>query len=786
MYFRCDEEIHNKTVYLEVTYIDSGYFNFGVQYNSTSQNYHQASTGFENFVLSSKRIRTAVFELKNADFRNAQNLESDLRLFTEDINRMFILLATIYLEPTMLFRQFDEDWISPYAGQVYEGENTVSANTLTGKTICGYQGWFRAAGDATGQGWVHYADGSFDNRITVDLWPDMTEYSDSEKYPVPGWTYEDGSRVYLFSSANKKTVIRHFKWMEAYGIDGVAVQRFVSDHTSEPVKETFRIPGYAREAANRTGRIFYIMYDLSGCDTNKITDILQNDWQFFVDSMKITEDPRYLHHNGKPVVGIFGFFADRFSSLTGNKILDLFQHENKYGAFIAGFGQWPWRNESSYGWLDVYKRMDAYIPWNIGNYIGDYANTNEWAADKTVMDNAGCLYMPLVYPGFSWDNMHEYTPGTSLKPRLEGDFLWQQFLDAKALNAQAIYVAMFDEIDEGTAIFKISNDLPVNHYFVDLEGLPSDFYLLLTGHATKMLRDEIAFSAIMPDFSDLSQPSIPFITFPAFGDTVVSPVPVSWTPAVHATGTDSYELVTDEEISKVTGTDTLIFLEEGIHALQVRAKNNMGNKGGYSEIVRFLVSIERPGQPELICPDMNETQLPVSLTFTWRNLANTDSFHIQISVDEGFSDIFYSSTGIQDSFIFVTGFDMGATYYWRLRGINRGGKGTWSEIRSFSTETGVGLEEDYRVQRYSLNMQQNIPNPFNATTSISINVTEGQLVVLEIINAMGEKIEEVCNKWLQPGAYEFVFNGSALPSGIYYCRLKGRYTILAGKMLLIK
>ena len=48
---------------------------------------------------------------------------------------------------------------------------------------------------------------------------------------------------------------------------------------------------------------------------------------------------------------------------------------------------------------------------------------------------------------------------------------------------------MFDEVDEGTAIFKCTNNPPVGESpFLDFEGLPSDHYLWLTGRITQRLR----------------------------------------------------------------------------------------------------------------------------------------------------------------------------------------------------------------------------------------------------------------------------------------------------------
>jgi hypothetical protein len=33
----------------------------------------------------------------------------------------------------------------------------VSATSLRGKIMCGYQGWFRCPGDAANLGWVHWS-----------------------------------------------------------------------------------------------------------------------------------------------------------------------------------------------------------------------------------------------------------------------------------------------------------------------------------------------------------------------------------------------------------------------------------------------------------------------------------------------------------------------------------------------------------------------------------------------------------------------------------------------------
>ena len=73
-------------------------------------------------------------------------------------------------------------------------------------------------------------------------------------------------------------------------------------------------------------------------------------------------------------------------------------------------------------------------------------------------------------------------------PRQKGRFYWSLIGAAIEANAKMLYVAMFDEMDEGTAIFKVTNTPPTGAHFVTLDGKPSDWYLRLAGEGTKLLR----------------------------------------------------------------------------------------------------------------------------------------------------------------------------------------------------------------------------------------------------------------------------------------------------------
>jgi hypothetical protein len=83
-------------------------------------------------------------------------------------------------------------------------------------------------------------------------------------------------------------------------------------------------------------------------------------------------------------------------------------------------------------------------------------------------------------------------------PRRRGQFLWEQFHELSKLGVDTVYVAMFDEVDEGTAIFKVTSTPPIQAHFVGYEGLPTDWYLRLVGEGARLLQDKLPVPAEIP------------------------------------------------------------------------------------------------------------------------------------------------------------------------------------------------------------------------------------------------------------------------------------------------
>jgi hypothetical protein len=370
----------------------------------------------------------------------------------------------------------------------------VDAMTLRHKVLCGYQGWFRCQGDPAGEGWRHwsrYPKVLAPNTVTFEMWPDLTEFGEDEKYSAPGFTDPNGGPAHLFSSAHSKTVERHFQWMKQYGIDGVFVQRFVVEL---PRRSADQVLKQVRAAAAKTGRVYAVCYDLTGAPMERLFDLLTADWKRLVDEDKVTQDRNYLHHGGKPVVFVWGFYSDRFGAALAHRIIDFFKAGTPYGVTLIGGCQWQWRGEKNAEWSRAFRRFDIISPWNVGNVIKvkdqKHANTTLWKEDLTEANRAGMAFLPVIYPGFAWTNLKGKRAGSATIPRLGGEFFWRQFVTAKELGVEMAYVAMFDEVDEGTAIFKVSNNPPQQAHFETYDGLPSDWYLRLTAEGSKLIRGE--------------------------------------------------------------------------------------------------------------------------------------------------------------------------------------------------------------------------------------------------------------------------------------------------------
>lgn len=80
----------------------------------------------------------------------------------------------------------------------------------------------------------------------------------------------------------------------------------------------------------------------------------------------------------------------------------------------------------------------------------------------------------------------------------------------------------------------------------------------------------------------------------------------------------------------------------------------------------------------------------------------------------------------------------------------------------------------------------NYPNPFNPETKIKFDLPEDNFITLKIYNSLGKEILTLVNELRNSGRYDISFDGTNLPSGIYYYRIKAGNFEAVRKMVLVK
>ena len=87
---------------------------------------------------------------------------------------------------------------------------------------------------------------------------------------------------------------------------------------------------------------------------------------------------------------------------------------------------------------------------------------------------------------------------------------------------------------------------------------------------------------------------------------------------------------------------------------------------------------------------------------------------------------------------------------------------------------------------HSYHLYQNYPNPFNPSTRISYQLPASTFVIIKVFDVLGNEVERLVNERQNAGNHSVLFNGSNLPSGVYFYKIKAGTYHDAKKFLLLK
>ncbi|MDF2540638.1 MAG: hypothetical protein K0S47_356 [Herbinix sp.] len=382
---------------------------------------------------------------------------------------------------------------------------------FTGKSFTGYQVWHHA-GDEPGD-WVHWAYGNVPgpgSRVNVHVlsFPDLSEFPDDLLYPTKFASLGNGRPTGLYNDKDEAVIDLQFDWLKEAEIDGVAIQRFVGSIGKSVTKSEKSYLNYIKNAAEDTGRLFYMCYDLNGSDET-IVERMKTDWVYEIEQARaMTSSPNYATVDGKPVVEIWGIGYDL--GCNKEQTMEILEFFHSRGCYVIGGTPRGWRTNSDGAMADytqVYQALDCISPWTVGvyssvesaaNYLSSYMIPDKGWCDENQKD-----YLPVVFAGSG--NWLAADGSFSQVDRAGGKLLWQQIVNAKSLGLTSVYFAMLDEFEESTNLINGAVDyfdIPTDQYFETFakDGIwvSSDYYLRLAATASKMLRGEIETTETIP------------------------------------------------------------------------------------------------------------------------------------------------------------------------------------------------------------------------------------------------------------------------------------------------
>ncbi|MCX7833578.1 MAG: T9SS type A sorting domain-containing protein [Ignavibacteria bacterium] len=112
------------------------------------------------------------------------------------------------------------------------------------------------------------------------------------------------------------------------------------------------------------------------------------------------------------------------------------------------------------------------------------------------------------------------------------------------------------------------------------------------------------------------------------------------------------------------------------------------------------------------------------------------------------------------------------------------GAWNWAPNKGIRVVSATGIINNETPSNYYLS--QNFPNPFNPITKINYGLAKSTFVNISVYNIQGEKVKELINGFQSAGNYFVLFDGSELPSGIYYYKIVTSEFTEIKKLALVK
>lgn len=207
--------------------------------------------------------------------------------------------------------------------------------------------------------------------------------------------------------------------------------------------------------------------------------------------------------------------------------------------------------------------------------------------------------------------------------------------------------------------------------------------------------------------------------------------------------------------------------------------------GGYAVTSGIAPSGTSDASLPVELTSFNVSALGKNVQLRWNTATETNNAGFEVERSEGGMNNWtkvdfvdgHGTTNVPQSYSYIDSKVTAGTYSYRLKQIDRDGKFEYSN----TVEVNVGLTaEDFHLS-------QNYPNPFNPSTKIQFAVRQSEFVSLKVYNALGQEVKTLFNGIAEANTLHKVeFDGSSLPSGVYFYSLKTKDRHEVKKLSLMK
>jgi hypothetical protein len=259
---------------------------------------------------------------------------------------------------------------------------------------------------------------------------------------------------------------------------------------------------------------------------------------------------------------------------------------------------------------------------------------------------------------------------------------------------------------------------------------------------------------------------------------------LGYTLTFGAGGDDFYLVKTDtngnEEWSKTYGgvySDVGFYVRQTNDGGLILTGHTLSFGSGVHDV--WLLKIDNIVPVELLSFTSEITGDDVKLIWSTATETNNQGFEIWKMKNEGWEKIgfvpgFGTTTQVHH-YSFTDESLQSGKYQYRLKQIDFDGSFEYSNILEITIDVPT---------KFSL--EQNYPNPFNPVTSLQYAIGSRQFVTLKVYDVLGNEVAVLVSEEKEAGNYNVEFDGTDLPSGIYFYQLKAGEYLQTKKMLLLK